>query len=110
MFQAGLAAEVRRLFEAGYTPHDPGLRAIGYREFFEEGEDGAFTLKSDLAEVEALVARNSRHYAKRQITYFVSITGIKGQPVYWLPAGDDPAAHIRTELEQWWAEPISYHR
>jgi tRNA dimethylallyltransferase len=107
MFQAGLTVEVRRLFEAGYTPRDPGLRAIGYREFFEEGEDGAFTLKNDLAEVEVLVARNSRHYAKRQLTYFVSIAGIKGQPVYWLPAGNAPATHIRAELEKWLGAPVS---
>jgi len=72
MFRAGLADEVRRLFEAGYTPADPGLRAIGYREFFVE-EFGSWRLSQDLAGVEALIAQNSRRYAKRQITFFVSL-------------------------------------
>ena len=76
MFHAGLPGEVRRLYEAGFTPEDPGLRAIGYREFFVE-EAGAWRLSEDLAGVEALVAQNSRRYAKRQITFFASIPGVK---------------------------------
>ncbi|MDR0315975.1 MAG: tRNA (adenosine(37)-N6)-dimethylallyltransferase MiaA, partial [Treponema sp.] len=36
MFRQGLPDEVRRLYDAGYSPRDPGLRAIGYREFFVE--------------------------------------------------------------------------
>ncbi|MDR3304344.1 MAG: tRNA (adenosine(37)-N6)-dimethylallyltransferase MiaA [Treponema sp.] len=101
MFRAGLADEVRRLFAAGYTPRDPGLRAIGYQEFFEEAADGAFSLKRDLAEVETLVARNSRRYAKRQNTYFASLadTELEGQPpVHRLSAGGDPSAALCAEL------------
>ncbi|MDR3148211.1 MAG: tRNA (adenosine(37)-N6)-dimethylallyltransferase MiaA, partial [Treponema sp.] len=80
MFRAGLPAEVAGLVEQGYGPGDPGLRAIGYREFFVEDAATAgaalprgFRLAGDLAAVEALVAQNSRRYAKRQITYFASI-------------------------------------
>jgi len=77
MFNAGLPGEVKRLFEAGYSPDDPGLRAIGYREFFfREGGAGPWRLSEDLAGVEALVARNSRRYAKRQITFFSSLPGV----------------------------------
>ena len=36
MFRQGLPAEVQRLYNAGYTPQDPGMKAIGYREFFIE--------------------------------------------------------------------------
>ena len=75
MFTHGLPDEVRALYEAGYTPADPGLRAIGYREFFIEDEPGIFRLSEDLAGVEALVAQNSRRYAKRQITFFNSLPG-----------------------------------
>jgi tRNA dimethylallyltransferase len=107
MFKAGLALEVRRLVDDGYTPRDPGLRAIGYHEFFAEEKDGAFFLKSDLAEVEALIARNSRRYAKRQLTYFVSIAGIKGLRVHWLSAEDNPAAQIRDELKHWRLSAVS---
>ena len=73
MFQYGLPEEVARLVEAGYGSTDPGLKAIGYREFFLE--DGS--IKRDHAEVEALVARDSRRYAKRQQTFFASIPGVR---------------------------------
>ena len=85
MFNAGLAEEVRRLYESGYTPVDPGLRAIGYREFFIEELCAAENLSSsrnwqlseDIHGVKALVAQNSRRYAKRQITFFSSLPDVK---------------------------------
>ena len=76
MFREGLAGEVSRLYGEGYTPDDPGMRAIGYREFFVEnadGEGGRWRLSADTDGVMALVARNSRRYAKRQLTFFASI-------------------------------------
>jgi len=86
MFRSGLAGEVESLFKAGYTPADPGLRAIGYREFFvSAGElNDGWRLSEDLAGVEALVAQNSRRYAKRQITFFASIPGVN-----WIDCGKD---------------------
>ena len=81
MFRTGLAEEVGRLFEAGYTPADPGLRAIGYREFFvedgcSEGAAASWRISRDLAGVEELIAQNSRRYAKRQVTFFASLPGV----------------------------------
>jgi tRNA dimethylallyltransferase len=75
MFRAGLPAEIARLTGQGYGPGDPGLRAIGYREFFLEEGPGNYRPAEDPAAVETLVAQNSRRYAKRQITYFASIPG-----------------------------------
>jgi tRNA dimethylallyltransferase len=93
MFREGLPGEVRRLWEAGYGPADPGMRAIGYREFFVPTGDASFRLCEDPAGVEVLVARNSRRYAKRQLTYFASIPGL-----IRLEAADDPVRRIRQEL------------
>ena len=93
MFRAGLAEEVSRLFKAGYTPSDPGLRAIGYREFFLK-ENGAWRLSGDLAGVEALVAQNTRRYAKRQITFFSSIPAVK-----WFDCGESLQAEIGRALD-----------
>jgi tRNA dimethylallyltransferase len=76
MFSQGLPDEVRKLYDAGYTPNNPGLRAIGYREFFVEDE-GHFRLSKDLPGVQALIAQNSRRYAKRQITFFSSLPQVK---------------------------------
>jgi tRNA dimethylallyltransferase len=93
MFREGLPAEVRGLYDAGYRPGDPGLKAIGYREFFVEDEPGQFRLSADLPGVEALVARNSRRYAKRQLTFFASLPGVR-----WIPPGEDGAGRLRMEL------------
>ena len=96
MFRLGLPGEVRRLFEAGFSPAHPGLRAIGYREFFVE-EGGVWRISEDLAGVENLVAQNSRRYAKRQITFFASLSGVK-----WIDCGTgcDPEREIRRMLEE----------
>jgi tRNA dimethylallyltransferase len=82
------------LFEKGYTPDDPGMRAIGYREFFVDaaalgtiGEDGGeahprrYTFvsgaesdaKTKIEGVREMIKQNSRHYAKRQETFFKGI-------------------------------------
>jgi tRNA dimethylallyltransferase len=78
MFRLGLADEVEGLFRKGYTPDDPGMRAIGYREFFvEDNVSGTgrktWRLAGNPEEVKTLVIRDSRRYAKRQITFFASI-------------------------------------
>ena len=84
MFAAGLPAEVRALFQAGYTPNDPGMRAIGYREFFVQDAGGTWHLSQDLDGVQALIAQNSRRYAKRQITFFASLPNVN-----WIECGGD---------------------
>jgi tRNA dimethylallyltransferase len=97
MFRAGLPAEAAGLWEKGYTPKDPGLRAIGYREFFTGDVPGTYRFSEDLAAVEALIAQNSRRYAKRQITYFASgISTGNTQGVTWMAPEDIPG--IRREV------------
>ncbi len=78
MFAAGLPREVAGLLSRGYGPEDPGLRGIGYREFFVM-QRGCWTLP-DLREA---IQRDSRRFAKRQITFFKSLPGVE-----WLPAGE----------------------
>jgi tRNA dimethylallyltransferase len=78
MFAAGLCREVAGLLARGYGPEDPGLRGIGYREFFLL-QRGCWTL----AELREAIQRDSRRYAKRQITFFKSLPGVQ-----WLPAGE----------------------
>jgi len=102
MFRQGLPDEVRSLFEAGFTPDDPGMRAIGYREFFIEQTDfendgasikadrGRWRLSEDLTGVKALIAQNSRRYAKRQVTFFAGIPDVK-----WINAGDNEEETVK---------------
>ncbi len=70
MFRSGLVDEITRLTSQGYTSIDPGMKAIGYKEFFQsENGSGEF----DLSLVKQEIQKNSRRYAKRQITFFKAI-------------------------------------
>ena len=69
MFAQGLVEEVRKLLAQGIQFSDPGMQAIGYKEFCEPG---AFENLSDTAN---RVAQNTRHYAKRQYTFFRKFSG-----------------------------------
>jgi tRNA dimethylallyltransferase len=72
MFTLGLADEVRTLISRGYTAADPGMKGIGYREFFEMRK-GCLNSSG----LKALIKTNSRRYAKRQMTFFRSIPGVR---------------------------------
>ncbi|MFW5995510.1 MAG: tRNA (adenosine(37)-N6)-dimethylallyltransferase MiaA [Spirochaetia bacterium] len=85
MLDEGLESEVRSLIRAGYGPRDPGMRAIGYREFLSQSSDsGVEVLPAQ--EVAATIQRNTRRYAKRQITFFRSF-----ECAEWMSAGEPPA-------------------
>ena len=62
MLEQGLVDEVRSL--EAYRDK-PALRTVGYKEIFDY-LDG----KTDLEEAVRLIKRNTRHYAKRQMTYW----------------------------------------
>jgi tRNA dimethylallyltransferase len=87
MFSAGLLEEVKGLLQRGFGPADPGMRGIGYREILAM-RAGCETL----SDVRELIARNSRRYAKRQLTFFRAVPD-----VCWMEAGC-PAA-VREKVE-----------
>jgi tRNA dimethylallyltransferase len=87
MMQRGLAAEVRSLEEEGFTAEDPGMKAIGYREFFEKPEQGEDAITT-------LIKLHTRQYAKRQMTFFRSLPGIR-----WIdPEAEQLSALVRKFL------------
>ncbi len=65
MMAAGLVEEVRSLLEKGYSPELKSLQTIGYREII-----GYLYGDTDAGQAVALIQRNSRRYAKRQLTWF----------------------------------------
>ncbi len=65
MFDDGLVAEVERLQAQGYGPELKSMGSIGYREVCD-----LLAGTVDLTEAKRLVARNTRWYAKRQLTWF----------------------------------------
>ena len=64
MMEDGLLDEVRTLRERGYGPDLSSMHAIGYREL-QAYLDGACPLE----EAVRLIRRNTRHFAKRQMTW-----------------------------------------
>ena len=60
MFEMGLEKEVRDLISSGAKAEDPGMQAIGYREFF---------MSQDTNEIKKMIIHNSCKYAKKQYTY-----------------------------------------
>lgn len=66
MFDAGLENEVRALIAKGYTKETPGMKAIGYSEWFES---------SNIEEIREAIKQHSCKYAKKQYTYIRDIPG-----------------------------------
>lgn len=64
MMASGLAQEVAGLIAAGYGPHLYRLGALGYRELADY-----YHGLSTLDEAVSLVKRNTRRYAKRQLSW-----------------------------------------
>ncbi|MCL6638192.1 MAG: tRNA (adenosine(37)-N6)-dimethylallyltransferase MiaA [Firmicutes bacterium] len=65
MIAAGLVDEVHGLLERGYQPELPSMRGLGYKEIvpYLRGQ-------LSLEEAVALLKRNTRRFAKRQLTWF----------------------------------------
>lgn len=72
MMEEGLPQEVDRLLAAGYKAGDPGMQAIGYREFLLPEMQNLGEQERGMR-IQDLICRNSRRYAKRQYTYFRGI-------------------------------------
>lgn len=71
MFASGLPAEFLSLLSAGYTAEDPGMQAIGYREFFGLNGD-----RSNLEEIRYQIKQDTRKYAKRQETFINTLPDV----------------------------------
>ncbi|MDT8341332.1 MAG: tRNA (adenosine(37)-N6)-dimethylallyltransferase MiaA [Longimicrobiales bacterium] len=65
MVERGLVQEVRTLLDAGVQPEDPGMTATGYREV-------AWAILGRMSLEEGLerMRRQTRQYARRQMTWF----------------------------------------
>ena len=65
MLENGLLDEVKKLLEMGYTKDMISMQGIGYKEMIKY-LDGEYTYD----EAVEIIKRDSRRYAKRQITWF----------------------------------------
>lgn len=79
MMEQGLFDEVKKLYEMGYDRSLVSMQGLGYKELFAviEGEDS-------LEHAVYTIKRDTRHFAKRQLTWF------RSRPeVIWVNRKDD---------------------
>jgi tRNA dimethylallyltransferase len=82
MFSAGLIDETASILALGYSPASKPFESIGYKQALQ-------TIQGELSPKDALfyATRETRRYAKRQMTWFRQDAGMEIFPGF----GDDPA-------------------
>ena len=97
MIKAGLPEEAARFLDA-LGGEAQSMKAIGYKEFLpymdEYRENGGFSAES-LDEIAKNIKKNTRNYAKRQLTWFRRYPFAR-----WFAAGDHDCAadYVRERL------------
>ena len=74
MLQQGLVEEIKDLLDSGIPEKCTAMQAIGYKEFV-----AALNGTGTIEEAAEAVKKSSRHYAKRQLTWFR-----RNQNMHWL--------------------------
>ena len=90
MLEMGLMEEIRSLLDSGIPEKCTAMQAIGYKEFVNALE-GKETVQQAAEEVK----KASRHYAKRQLTWFR-----RNPAVRWLVRSGDDAREILASARQ----------
>jgi tRNA dimethylallyltransferase len=90
MFSQGMVEEVQRLVSSGVRETAPPFRALGYRQVLRY-----LRQEINLEEAVELTQRETRHYAKRQMTWFRKMEGI-----HWFfpEEQDNIKAHIQDHI------------
>jgi len=90
MMEEGLLDELRLLLKRGLSPESQALNTIGYQELIPYLRG-----RYDLEEAIRLIKRNSRRYAKRQLTYYR-----KHEEIQWFRArqGEEALEWIKKKV------------
>jgi len=91
MFARGLIEEVERLLKMGYSPALKSMQAIGYRHVI-----GYLKGKYSLERAKELLKRDTRRYAKRQLTWWR-----QDKEVLWFEPTEQK--RIRNAIRRWLA-------
>jgi tRNA dimethylallyltransferase len=89
MIERGWVDEVQTLLNRGYAPGLKSMRSLGYKNIVSY-LSGGLTLEQAII----LTKRDTRRYAKRQITWF------KADPeIIWLPVNQKNLVSIQRAIE-----------
>ena len=84
MLEKGLVEEVKGLLAAGVPENAQCMQAIGYKEVIESLKNG--TLHSTMRDI---ILRNTRNYAKRQLTFFKKLPAL-----HWIKPAAEPSEEV----------------
>lgn len=84
MFDSGLVEEVQQLLNKGINENSQCMQAIGYKEVIQGLKNG-----NNNSTMRDIIKQNTRHYAKRQITFFKKLKGI-----VWLKPEEATAENV----------------
>ena len=90
MLEMGLMEEIRSLLDSGIPEKCTAMQAIGYKEFVNALEG-----REPLSQAAEEVKKASRHYAKRQLTWFR-----RNPTVRWLVRSEDDGREILASARQ----------
>ena len=87
MMKAGLVEEVKGLLESGVPENAQCMQGIGYKEVVEilKNSDLHSTMSDKFDAMSDIIKKNTRNYAKRQLTY------LRKRNVVWLAPGPTEA-------------------
>lgn len=75
MMAQGLLDEVKKLKDSGLSPEAQSMQGLGYKELWP-----VLTGETNLSDAVSLLKLRTRHYAKRQLTWFK-----RDEQIQWLP-------------------------
>ncbi len=79
MISSGLVEEVQKLLDMGLTKDNVSMHGIGYKEIIDH-----LSGECSLEEAIYRITRESRHFVKRQLTWFK-----REKDIIWLDVGKD---------------------
>lgn len=94
MMEQGFLEEVEGLLRRGYGPHLKSMKSLGYRHMVQHLTGGV-----ELSEVLRTMRRDTRRYAKRQMTWFR-----REQEVHWFHP--DQVQNVTSLVRQFLDQPL----
>ena len=96
--EMGLLEEVESLMDKGLTSKDYPMKGIGYKELIAHLDNPEeITLEEAVDEVK----KNTRHYAKRQFTWFKRYTDMEWFDLTGIDSMEEDYHNKIEEIEEW---------
>lgn len=101
MIEAGWIDEVQQLLQDGVSPESQAMKAIGYQELVLY-LDGQLSLEA----ASELIKKRTRHFAKRQMTWFKRMSYIRWYEKDDFVTEDELASAVIQDIETKWGSKV----